>query len=122
LAAAKEVHIRNASKHIETEFRVFKTLGDTVPVDLYVFDGTDVVLYEAKKDTADVQDLYQLLMYWDGAVEDGILPAEGILLASDFSPAVDVMLKVINATNDRKGRPYKLSRKTWSEEGIKYPR
>jgi hypothetical protein len=122
LAELKEKQIRSKSKHIETEFEVFKTLNSPVSVDLYVFDGHEVVLYEAKKDTADIQAAYQLLMYWDGCVEDGATPAEGILLASDFAQGVDQILGVMNASMDRRGKPYKFSKRTWTEEGIKYPK
>lgn len=121
VAEYKEKHIRSKSKHIEPEFEVFKTLGSAVSVDLYVFDGKDVVLYEAKKDTADMQNVYQLLMYWDGAVEDGINPAEGILLASDFSPGVDTVLEMLNSRTDRRGCKYNFSKKTWRDEGVPYP-
>jgi hypothetical protein len=121
LKELKEKHIRSKTKHIEMEFKVFNSLNSPVSADLYVFDGKDVVLYEAKKDTADVQNAYQLLMYWDGAVEDGKTPAEGILIASDFSPGVDAILAVMNGTKDRMGNAYNFSKCTWRDEGIPYP-
>lgn len=122
LADFKEKHIRSVDKHIEPEFRVFTRLSSPVAVDLYVFDGTDIVLYEAKKDTADVQNVYQLLMYWDGAVADGITPTEGILIASDFSPGVDPVLKILNLMKDQNGNNYKFGKKTWAEEKVGYPK
>jgi hypothetical protein len=122
LLKLKNTHIRAATKHIEQEFKVFTSLNSPVSVDLYVFDGTDIVMYEAKKDTADIQDIYQLLMYWDGAVEDGKHPSEGILIASQFSPGVDPILAWLNEKTDRSGNRYKFSKKTWADEGIKYPR
>ncbi len=61
LADLKQKHIPHKAKRVDTEFKVFTTIGSPVSVDLYVFDGTDIVLYEAKKDEADVQDIYQLL-------------------------------------------------------------
>jgi len=121
LAEDKSRHIRNEAKRVQTEFKIFVTLGSPVSVDLYVFDGHDIVLYEAKKDVADIQNLYQLLMYWDGAVQDGISPTEGILVAREFSPGVDIMLNVLNQINDRSGKPYKFSKRTWRDEGIRYP-
>jgi Histidine kinase-, DNA gyrase B-, and HSP90-like ATPase len=122
LAQAKDTHIRHPDKHIETGFKVFKTIDtEGVFVDLYVFDGTQVVLYEAKKDKATIQDLYQLRMYWDGAVVDGINPTEGILLASDFSNGVDAVMSNLNATKDANGNNYHFSKKRWNEEGVTYP-
>jgi Histidine kinase-, DNA gyrase B-, and HSP90-like ATPase len=122
LAELKEKHIRSKTKHIEREFKVFTTIGSPVLADLYVYDGSEVVIYEAKKDTADVQNVYQLLMYWDGAVSDGIIPAEGILIASSCSPGVAVMLDLLNSIEDQNGNLYNFSTKTWQDEGIKYPK
>lgn len=122
LASQKEKHIRDATKHIEREFKVFTRVGSPVSVDLYVFDGKEIVLYEAKKDIADVQNLYQLLMYWDGAVSDGLNPTEGILLAANFSPGVDVIMSLLNSLTDQNGQKYKFSKKTWMEEGVPYPK
>lgn len=122
LADLKEKHTRNPAKHIETEFKVFTRVGSPLPVDLYVYDGTDIVLYEAKKDNADVQSIYQLLMYWDGAVSDGIKPTEGILIASTFSTGVDIVLSVINSMKDQNGNNYNFIKKTWKDEKIIYPK
>jgi hypothetical protein len=122
LAKLKEQHIRSQVKHIETDFQVFKNIGSPVQVDLYLFDGSEVVLYEAKKDTADVQSVYQLLMYWDGAVSDGLDPAEGILLASSFSGGVEEVVQLFSQKTDEEGNNYRFVMKTWTDEGIPYPK
>lgn len=122
LADLKEKQIRSNVKHIEREFRVFTTVNSPLPIDLYVYDGHDTVLYEAKKDTADIQNLYQLLMYWDGAIADGIKPTEGILIASAFSPGLEIILPLLNSMTDQSGQNYCFSMKTWQDEGIQYPR
>jgi hypothetical protein len=121
LCELKKIHTRSPEKHIEMEFKVFKSLDSPVSVDLYVFDGSSVVLYEAKKDTADIQAVYQLLMYWDGAIEDSITPTEGILIASSFSPGVEGMLRFFNGTTDRRGNRYNFSTRTWQSESVRYP-
>ena len=121
LAKQKEKHIRSKQKSIQTEFSVFTKVGSPVDADLYVFDGHEVVLYEAKKDRADVQNLYQLLMYWDGAVSDGIKPDEGILIASDFSTGVKPVMDQLNSRKDENGNNYNFSCKRWSDEGVDYP-
>lgn len=122
LKELKEKHIRDPTKRLEQEFKVFTKVGSPVSADLYVYDGHDVVIYEAKKDKADVQNVYQLLMYWDGAVSDGLAPTEGIIIASAFSPGVDPILKEINGLKDHNGNPYRFSKRTWKEEGVEYPR
>jgi hypothetical protein len=122
LAELKTKQIRNPAKHVQTEFKVFTSLNCPVYADLYVFDGHEIVLYEAKKDVADIQNLYQLLMYWDGLVEDGKTPSEGILIAKEFSPGVQTLIDVFNRMIDRRGNMYKFSKKTWREEGIDYPK
>jgi hypothetical protein len=121
LEKQKNTHIRSPQKKIQMWFPVFTKVGATVKADLYVFDGHDVVIYEAKKDKADVQDLYQLLMYWDGAVADGIKPTEGILIASDFSSGVAPVMNTINSRKDEAGNCYKFTLKHWTDEGVRYP-
>ena len=119
LKKLKETHIRSADKHIEREFEVFKELENPVKVDLYVFDGQDTVLYEAKKGIADVQNLYQLIMYWDGAVYDGIIPTEGVLIASDFSENLTEIIEYFNEKHDQNGNNYHIIMKKWEDENIK---
>lgn len=121
LATEKSRHIRTSSKRIETDFTVYRNIGSPVMVDLYLFDGNDVVLYEAKKTTADVKDFYQLLMYWDGLVSDGGLPSEAILLAPDFSPGVEKIIDLFNKNEDANKNHYNFKIRTWHDEGIKYP-
>lgn len=121
LANIKRTHIRTEAKRIETNFTVFNNINSPVKVDLYLYDGNEIVIYEAKKKTADVQDFYQLLMYWDGLVSDGINPSEGILLAPDFSPGVDNIIDTFNGVTDREGNRYNFTKKTWIQEGINYP-
>lgn len=121
LADLKEKHCRSEDKRIDTDFFVFTRIESPVAVDLYYFDGTDVVLYEAKKNTANVQDFYQLLMYWDGLVSDGQKPTEGILLAPNFSPGVNNIITYYNEKKDAEGDLYNFSTKTWHDEGIQYP-
>lgn len=120
LAETKDKHTRSSEKRIETDFTVYKNLGSQVLVDLYFYDGNEVVIYEAKKNTADVKDFYQLLMYWDGLVSDGTSPNEGILLASEFSEGVKIIINDFNKNKtDSQGNKYNFVLKTWEEEGIK---
>jgi hypothetical protein len=118
----KEAAIFSPEKCLEIEFEVFKTINSPVASDLYVFDGQYVLLYEAKKDYADIVNLYQLLLYWDGAVADGINPKAGILVAKDFAAGVEKLIAILNARKDEKGNNYNFIKKTWQEEGVKYPK
>jgi uncharacterized protein (UPF0297 family) len=120
LKEEKERHIRAVDKHIDNEFEVFRIRQTPVKVDLYVYDGTEVVLYEAKKGSADMKAFYQLLMYWDGAVDDEIEPSEGILLAESFADGVLNLIEDFNNKTDAKGNAYRFICKTWIEEGINF--
>ena len=120
LAEEKERHLPKISR-IECEFGVYDSLDSSVPADMYVFDGDETYLYEAKKNTAGVQSVYQLLMYWDGAVADGHSPDAGILVAADYSPGVDVLIDEINNKTDDEGNIYNFEKRTWKNEGIDYP-
>jgi hypothetical protein len=80
-----------------------------------------VIVYEAKKDVADVQALYQVLMYWDGLVEDAVTPAKGILIAADFSEGVDNIISKLNQRVDAAGNPYCFEKVTWRDKQVPYP-
>lgn len=116
----KRLHIPEP-KVVTREQDVFTRLGEKVRVDLYVAFGSEVWLYEGKKDSTTVKDVYQLRMYWDGAVEDGLHPTKGILLASEHPASVNRMVQQINGTNDLNGNPYVFEMKTWRDEGVAYP-
>ncbi len=120
LSEKKETHLPQTSR-VETEFEVYDTIDSPVPVDLYVFDGHEVTIYEAKKNTAGAQSVYQLLMYWDGATADGNPPDTGVLIASEFSPGVDILLEELNSKTDNEGNEYNFIKKTWQDEGVDYP-
>ncbi len=122
LAELKRTHIPAPNKSIQTQLKVYKTGTESpVAIDLYVYDGYNVNLYEAKKDNADMQSLYQLLMYWDGAVNDGLKPDLGILLASTFSKGIGEVMAQLNTKRDENGDYYNFKMKTWKQEGINYP-
>lgn len=122
LAKLKQVHIPASDKMIQTQFKVYRENTESpVVVDLYVYDGSKVSLYEAKKDNADIQSLYQLLMYWDGAVDDRLQVDVGILLASTFSKGVKEVMEQLNQKQDAAGNDYNFTMKTWKQESINYP-
>jgi len=118
LATLKETHLRAADKHVETEFSVFSEILSNPLADLYVYDGAEVIIYEAKKYSASVQDFYQLIMYWDGLVSDGIKPNEGVLLAPQHVKGLSLILGNYNSRLDANGNNYNFVLKTWEDEGI----
>lgn len=121
LKTYKENHIPSPSKHIEREFDVFTNIDSAVPADLYVFDGTNTHIYEGKKDKAGIDGVYQLLMYWDGAVKDGLDPDKGILIASEFSRGAEQMIQELNSQTDANGNSYNFTTAIWDDEDVEYP-
>lgn len=117
----KQNHIPSPSKRVEREFDLFTNISSAVPADLYVYDGTNTHLYEGKKDTAGIDGVYQLMMYWDGAVKDGLDPDKGILIASDFSQGARDMISEINRRTDANGNSYNFEVKNWQDENVNYP-
>lgn len=117
----KNTHIDNPVKCIQKDFLVFNKVGCPVKLDLYVFDGFEISIYEAKKDVADVQDLYQLIMYWDGCVLDGINPNKGKLIASSFPKGLESLVKEVNQSKDKNGNMYNIILTTWKDELVDYP-
>jgi hypothetical protein len=107
---------------VKEQLNVFKTIKEKIPIDLYVHMGSDLIIYEAKKDKTGVQDVYQLEMYWDGLIVDGIQPSKGILIASGHPNSVVELVQIINQKSDPNGKNYNFELKTWKDEGIEYPK
>lgn len=122
LKEKKEVHLPDEVKKVEREFEVFKNINCNIKVDLYVFDGKDVILYEGKKDDAEIQNIYQLMMYWDGCVCDGIKPDKGVLIASNFSDGVRKVISHVNNLKDANGNEYNFILRNWKDETVDYPK
>lgn len=100
------------------ESGVFRTLGLNVLADIKYVNNNQVTLYEGKLKKTRTLDLYQLRMYWDGAVQDGISPQEGVLVASHHPEEVHTMVKYLNKQADADGHRYNFRLTTWAEEGI----
>ena len=54
-------------------------------------------IYELKTRKAEPQDLYQLRMYWDVLVLEGIQPTRGILLTAKYNDAIREMAEQMNS-------------------------
>jgi hypothetical protein len=117
----KQLHVPEP-KTVKREQGLFTSVGETkVRADLYLSYGSELHLYEGKKDTTTVKDVYQLKMYWDGAIQDGMTPTLGILIAASHPQSVLDVLAVVNTMKDANGKTYKFETRTWKDEGIQYP-
>lgn len=97
---------------------VFRKLGLSVRVDLFTSDGNSVAIYEGKVNCSHCIDIYQLRMYWDGCILDGIPVNEGILVAKTHSDEVLKLLQFVNTLTGPDGRNYNFRTSTWTEEGV----
>lgn len=106
-------------KVIQQVANVHKLSGDKFPghkkvwdgsaeIDVYYTVGADVYCMELKIEVAQVADVYQLLMYWDGLVEEGKKPKMGILVAEQLPTSVEKAITYINKCKDGAGNHYHL--------------
>jgi hypothetical protein len=79
-------------------------------------------VYEVKDEQAGPQDVYQLIMYWDGLVNDGLTPRLGRLVAESAPDSVINLIAHWNKRNDIKNNPYKIEFKKISDLGIRVVR
>ncbi len=103
------------------EQRVFKktnSASDQVRIDMYETGEFGVYIYEGKKDTTTSKDIYQLRMYWDGLVYDGIRPKKGFLVAKTHPDSVKSLIEIVNGMKDSNGDSYNLKTIEWEDLGI----
>lgn len=109
------------NKVIETEMNVFTKTGnkkDKVRIDLYTKSTDGITIYEGKRDSTSSKDIYQLRMYWDGLVYDGINPDKGYLVAESHPESVISLITIVNSMKDANGNNYNFGVKTWEEMGL----
>lgn len=107
---------------VRTQGNSFNGLNEKIRMDMTVSINNNFFIYEGKKDTTKLLDIYQLRMYWDGYVYDNdCSPTQGILIASEHNDSVKSIIDIINNMKDAKGNNYNIVLKTWKEEGINYP-
>ena len=81
-------------------------------------------IYELKTRKAEPKDLYQLRMYWDGLVLEGIQPTRGILLTNGYSDRLQEMVRILNTLptpnfpDGRPSAPYNFSLATHKEKQL----
>ncbi len=109
------------NKVIDTEVRCFTSTGDSrdkVRIDLYEYTMGQLTIYEGKKDNTSSKDVYQLRMYWDGLVFDGIKPDKGVLISKNHPDSVKTLIRIVNSMVDANGNNYNFITRTWEDEGI----
>ena len=105
--------------HAQRNYPVWAGTG--VKADI-VHEGSEnswLEVYEVKDDKAGPQDVYQLIMYWDGLVNDGKSPRLGRLVAESAPDSVLNLIKHWNGRTDIKGNPYKVEFKKIADLGIR---
>lgn len=106
---------------VEREMHAFTSLQEKIRIDLYQSFQEATTIYEGKKDKTTPQDVYQLLMYWDGLVMDGIPVNKAILIATEHPESVKAIVNLKNESQDKNGNKYVIETKTWNDESIPYP-
>lgn len=79
-------------------------------------------VYEIKDEVASPQDVYQLIMYWDGLVNDGKAPRRGRLVAESAPDSVQNLLRHWNQRTDLKNNRYEVEFKSVADLGIRVVR
>ena len=113
--------LRNQLPHLVPDSKVdldFVTWpGMGVKVDLlHTLASGEQHVYEVKARDLTPQDVYQLVMYWDGRVKDGVPPKLGRLVGISAPPtSVKEMIDYWNTRKDANGNPYHLELKASQE-------
>ncbi len=95
--------------------------GAGVKADIVHIGGGDAWLdvYEVKDDRASPQDVYQLIMYWDGLVNDGKSPRRGRLVAESAPESVMNLVKHWNSRTDLGNKRYNIEFKSIADLGVR---
>lgn len=87
---------------------IWSRIGVSVDI-IHQLQNGDEILYEIKDEEIKPLDLYQVVMYWDGRVEDNKRPQIArIVSPEDISSKIKLLIKYINQRKDAKGKPYKI--------------
>jgi len=121
---------KNIKEKLKIHLEGFVT-GSSVTLDYPVWSGTgvkidilhekpngEIDIYEVKAGTAAPIDVYQLVMYWDGLVNDGKNPSLGRLVAKSIPNSVKNIIDSLNKRKDANGNTYHFEGKTITELGI----
>lgn len=101
-----------AGSQVKIDFPTWAGAGVKIDL-LHILASREQHIYEIKARELTPQDVYQLVMYWDGRVKDGVPPKLGRLVGvSDPPTSVKEMIAYWNKRKDANGSPYRLEAKT----------
>ena len=103
---------------VSLEEATFRTIGLRERMDMFTCQNDQVTIYEGKVRGTKASDVYQLKMYWDGCIQDGVPADEGVLVGGRHPKEVYRLIQHVNSTIGPDGRPYHFQLTTWKEEGI----
>ena len=103
---------------VAREEKTFQSLGLNELIDLFTYHDNKVTIYEGKAGNTTPRDVYQLMMYWHGCIQDGVPADEGILIGKHHPKSVLSMIEYVNDLAGPDDRPYHFRTVTWAEEGI----
>ena len=107
-------HIVSGSK-IDPDFVTWPGMGVKIDL-LHTLASKEQYVYEIKARVLTPQDVYQLVMYWDGRVNDGQPPKLGRLVGVSEPPtSVKQMIEYWNTQKDANGSLYRFELKTSKE-------
>ena len=103
---------------VSLEEGTFLTIGLHMRIDLFTCQNNKVTIYEGKVKKTKAIDVYQLKMYWDGCIEDGVPAEEGVLIGGSHSAEALTLIQYVNRMTGPDGRRYNFRTTTWKDEGI----
>lgn len=92
-----------------------KVWGGYAEIDIFYEVKRNIYIVETKIGKADIQCLYQLMMYWDGLVDEGKKPTAGTLVADLIPQPVAAAMAKLNKRTDAKGNKYNFDAQTVEE-------
>lgn len=117
----KQADFIDGALTVETNYKLLKYSAENIKVDMYMAYNDKTVIFKGKKGSSSALDLYQLKLYWDVCIIDGIIPTQAILLAVEHNSTIKDLVAMNNSLKDALGNPYKFTLKKWLDEGIDYP-
>ena len=121
----------NLFKTLANNMRTYSNHNDTITTEQYVFEeemklridlyqcsNNYITIYEGKKNKTSPKDVYQLRMYWDGLVYQGMRPNKGVLIGDSHPNSVNNMIEFVNKMKDADGNNYNFELSTWDEKNI----
>lgn len=91
----------------QADFPTWPGLGVRIDI-LHHFPGGQEQIYELKAGIARPIAVYQLVMYWDGRVEEGVRPRLGRLVARNANQHILSLIEYWNSRKDKGGHNYNL--------------